>query len=136
MTLYGRNIQLFHAGGFYHAPQPMALDATHAYNSILLFYPVSSIQDALIMHTLCSHYVVMTLQLCGHNVELALFLIQGEQKRNVSSGGNLLSPSLEKGCATRPALAASIYDHNSLRSPVNQILISPLPCEPCLRSES
>ena len=27
-TLYGRNIHLFHAGGFYHAPQPMGLDAT------------------------------------------------------------------------------------------------------------
>ena len=61
MTLYGRNIQLFHAGGFYHAPQPMGLDATQTYNSILLFYPVPSIQDAIIIDTLCSHYVVMTL---------------------------------------------------------------------------
>ena len=61
MTLYGRNIHLYYAGGFYHAPQPMGLDATQIYNSILLFYPVLSIQDANIIDTLCSHYVVMTL---------------------------------------------------------------------------
>jgi len=61
----------------------MGLDATQAYNSILLFYPVSSIQDALIMHTLFSHYVVMTLQLCGNDLELTIFMFQGgtEEKR-------------------------------------------------------
>ena len=50
---------------------------------ILLFYPVSSIQDANIIDTLCSHYVVMTLQLCGNYVELKTFMIQGgtEEKR-------------------------------------------------------
>ena len=61
----------------------MGLDATQTYNSILLFYPVSSIQDANIIDTLCSHYVVMTLQLCGNDVELTIFLFQGgtEEKR-------------------------------------------------------